>query len=402
MSWRQIKIQEFADVVGGGTPSTRVKEYWGGNIPWIGPKDLSKYDFRFIKNGERNITKKGLSDSSAKLLPINTVMMTSRAPIGYLALAENEICTNQGFQNLICKEGIASPFFVYYLLANNLDKIKSIATGATFPEISKTKLKGIALPLPPLQTQKRIADILIAYDDLIENNLKRIKLLEQTTQNIYKEWFVNMRFPGHENITINQETGLPEGWNYGVVSEFGTVITGKTPSTKKVEYYGNEVPFVKTPDMHSSPYVIDTFTSLSTLGAESQKNKFLPKDSVMVSCIGTAGVVALVSRPSQTNQQINSVTFDGNYKSFYFYCFSKELKPLLEGLGSNGATMVNVNKGKFEGIKILIPIADVLISFDNIVKTNFNQILNLLNQNQKLKEAQDILLPRLMNQTIEV
>ena len=225
-------------------------------------------------------------------------------------------------------------------------------------------------------------------------------MLEQAAQNIYKEWFVNLRFPGHENTPLNEDTSLPKGWANGIISDFGKVVTGKTPSTKKPEFYGGNIPFVKTPDMHDSCYVTETTNNLTTSGAETQMNKNLPKNSVMVSCIGTAGVVAMTSKVSQTNQQINSVVFDSPFKSYYFYCFATRLKELLEGLGSSGATMVNVNKGKFENIQILIPSEEILRNYSSKVEPMFNQILTLLSQNQKLKVARDILLPRLMNRTI--
>lgn len=303
------------------------------------------------------------------------------------------------------KEGVTDSDFVYYLSLNEEFKKNAIGSmvGASGRQRADQKFVGeYEINLPPLQTQKRIASILSAYDDLIENNLKRIKLLEETAQNIYKEWFVNFRFPNYENTPFNEETGLPEGWEMKTIMDFGNVITGKTPSTSNPNFYGGNIPFIKTPDMHDTPYVLDTSITLTIEGAETQNNKFLPKNSVLVSCIGTAGVVALTSEISQSNQQINGVTFNKEYKSFYFYGFAKGLKPLLEGLGSNGATMVNVNKSKFENIPIVIPKSSILIKYHENIKSLFEQILILQQQNQKLKEARDILLPRLMNRTIEV
>ena len=301
------------------------------------------------------------------------------------------------------KSKISQLFLMYYLRSyEGQSKMQSKTGGASQPKLAITRLKDIFIPTPPLQTQKRIADILSVYDNLIENNLKRIKLLEQAAQNIYKEWFVNLRFPGHENNSINEETGLPVGWKIGVISDFGKVVTGKTPSTKRSDFYGGHIPFIKTPDMHGFPYVIETSNNLTELGQQAQLNKNLPANSVLVSCIGTAGVVAMTSKLSQTNQQINSVVFESTFKSYYFYCFAKTLRPLLEGLGSNGATMVNVNKGKFENVDLNIPIEGLLVEYAKIAEPMFNQMLILSIQNQKLKSARDILLPRLMNRTIEV
>ena len=401
MSWDEVALVDVCEVGRGSSPRpiNDIAYFEGGDIPWIKIADAT-VSGKYIYKTKEYVNSYGAS-FSRHLPPNSLILATSGVSLGQVKFLGIEGCIHDGWLYLKDYNGIDKEF-LYYKLISLQDYFHGNSYGAAIQNINTDILRRTKVNLPSLQTQKRIADILSAYDNLIENNLKRIKLLEQAAQNIYKEWFVNMRFPDYENTPINPQTNLPEGWRYGMISEYGTVITGKTPSTKKDEYYGSEIPFVKTPDMHSSPYVIETSISLSSLGAESQKNKFLPKDSVMVSCIGTAGVVALVSKPSQTNQQINSVKFDKIYKSFYFYCFVKSLKSQLEALGSNGATMVNVNKGKFEGIEILIPTDDILIFFDSVVNANFNQIINILNQNQKLKAGRDILLPRLMNQTIEV
>jgi type I restriction enzyme S subunit len=300
-------------------------------------------------------------------------------------------------------EEYSSKFLYYVFKSENFRKqISNSKSGSAQPQIPIGTLKKLSIQKPPLETQIRIASILSTYDDLIENNLKRIKLLEETAQNIYKEWFVNFRFPNYEHTDFDEESGLPVGWEKKTIDTFAEVITGKTPSTANSNFYGGNIPFVKTPDMHDAPYVLSTSIYLSNDGAESQNNKFLPKNSVMVSCIGTAGVVALASTNCQTNQQINSVRFDEEFKAFYFYGFARGLKTLLEGLGSNGATMVNVNKSKFEKIELIVPDSETLKRHYGLVKVIFDQILILQEQNEKLKEARDILLPRLMNRTIEV
>ncbi len=135
--------------------------------------------------------------------------------------------------------------FLLWNYVSQAAHIESMGNGATVKGIRLEQLKSIEIKLPPLQTQKRIADILSAYDNLIENNLKRIKLLEQAAQNIYKEWFVNLRFPGHENTPINEETGLPEGWEYGVVSDLCEVKSGYAFKSKQWKKKGNPVIKIK-------------------------------------------------------------------------------------------------------------------------------------------------------------
>lgn len=204
------RISEIGTVVGGGTPSTKNPDYWGGDIPWISPKDLTDYKSVYISKGENFLTEKGLK-SGTRLLPKNTLLFSSRAPIGYVALAANPICTNQGFKSIVCDEKQVVPLYLYYYMKANLDYIKLFGTGATFPEISGKTMGKIKVEIfKSLDVQHRIASILSTYDSLIENNAKRIRLLEKMAENLYKEWFVRFRFPGHENVEM--ENGLPKGW----------------------------------------------------------------------------------------------------------------------------------------------------------------------------------------------
>ena len=336
------------------------------------------------------------------------IVLTTRGTIGNVAFYDESIKygvirINSGMLILRPDLNKLNAQFFYGLVRSSIFQQQAdlFRYGAAQPQLPIGTLNHIRLPLPPLPTQKKIAGILSAYDDAIENNLRRIKLLEEMAQITYEEWFVRLRFPGHESTPINEATGLPDGWGKKQIKDIGEVVTGKTPSTTNQDFFGDEVPFIKTPDMANAPSVISTTQSLSGLGADSQKNKYLPKNSLMVSCIGTAGATGLVAVASQTNQQINSIVFKDSAYCFFMYCFSRRLKPLLEGLGSNGATMTNVNKTKFEGIEFDCPAQDILVSFNAKVSLNFESILNLQFQNQLLREARNILLPRLMTGVID-
>jgi type I restriction enzyme S subunit len=169
--WIECKISDLGTVVGGATPSTRKTEnYFNGQIPWITPKDLSSFNNRYILRGERNITTVGLNSCSTQLLPKNTVLFSSRAPIGYIAIAANEVCTNQGFKSVIPNKNI-DPLFLFYLLTYNKEKIKSMGSGTTFKEISGKTMKNIVVRIPfDTNIQKIIASILGSIDDKIELN----------------------------------------------------------------------------------------------------------------------------------------------------------------------------------------------------------------------------------------
>ena len=151
------RIKEIGEIVSGGTPSTTVSEYWDGEIPWITPKDLSNNKSKYINTGDRSITVAGLNHSSAKLLPKNAVLLSSRAPIGYLAIAANELCTNQGFKSIICNDKIL-PEYLYYLLQTKIEDLISISSGSTFLELSKNSFENYEILVHDIEIQKHIVD----------------------------------------------------------------------------------------------------------------------------------------------------------------------------------------------------------------------------------------------------
>ena len=169
--WIECKISDIGTVVGGATPSTKKAEnFEGGNVAWITPKDLSTFRGRYIQRGERNITETGLKSCSTQILPQNTVLFSSRAPIGYVAIAANEVCTNQGFKSVIPNEA-TDPLFLFYLLKYNKEKIKDMGGGTIFKEVSGNIMKNIVVKVPSdREIQKKIASILGSIDDKIEEN----------------------------------------------------------------------------------------------------------------------------------------------------------------------------------------------------------------------------------------
>jgi type I restriction enzyme S subunit len=188
--WREYRIGEIADIVGGSTPSTSDPSNFNGDIPWLTPKDLSGPHDRYVSRGERNLSRKGLESCSAQLLPVGTVLITSRAPIGYVAIAKNPIATNQGFRNLISKPGVDSEF-LYYSVKAHVEELQRHASGSTFQELSGTALAQIGIRLPPLPEQRAIAHILGTLDDKIELNRRMSQTLEEMARALFKAWFVD-------------------------------------------------------------------------------------------------------------------------------------------------------------------------------------------------------------------
>jgi type I restriction enzyme S subunit len=275
-NYTKVKLKDIAEIINGGTPSTKNPEYWEGDISWITPKDLSTHSDKYISTGERSITRKGLDNSSAHLIPKNTILFSSRAPIGYIALAGRELSTNQGFKNFVCNEDIVDYNYLYYWLIKNTEKIEKRAMGSTFSEISKTAIGEISISLPPLPEQKRIANILSSFDNKIELLREQNKTLENIAQTIFKQWFIDFNFPDSNGKPykdnggemIDSELGeIPEGWEVGRLNSLSkhckeTIKPSLEPETKfhlySIPAYDNQKLTPKTlgKDIKSTKYVV--------------------------------------------------------------------------------------------------------------------------------------------------
>jgi len=399
--WKQIKLRDIGTIITGNTPPTAERNYYGNEYMFIKPTDITE-GVRHVENTEEKFSNLGFERYKKSLLPVNTPCVVTIGSLGKkLCLTKEPSFTNQAINAIKMNKGNDGRF-IYYTMKIILPMVKHLSSGTASgrENVSKSSFGNIKINIPPLPTQQKIAEILSAYDDLIENNNRRIELLEQAAQELYKEWFVRFRFPGYE--TANFTKGIPDGWEVKRLYEFGQIETGKTPPTVDTDNYGGEIMFIKTPDMHGQAFVIDTEEKLTEKGHKTQPRKLLPANSICVSCIGTGGVVAINAEPAHTNQQINSIIpRDINYLEWlYFTC--KELKPTIELFGATGATMTNLSKGKFERLKVICPDETLIYSFCENVAPMIKVIKTLQIKNQNLIKQRDLLLPRLMTGNLEV
>jgi len=383
MKW-ELKSFDEIGFIGRGKSRHRprnAEHLYGGEYPFVQTGDIKAAGFR-INEYSQTYNEAGLAQS--KLWKEGTLCITIAANIADTAILGIDACFPDSIIGFVPHADKSDVRFVKYFFDIFQARMKSISTGAAQDNLSLEKLLTFKIPTPPLPTQRKIASILSAYDDLIENNLKRIKLLEEKAFLRYKQIVKEEKVEKH------------------ILSEFGDIITGKTPSTVITDNFGDDVLFIKTPDMHNQIFVEHTDQMLSELGAKSQEKKFLPPLSLCVSCIGTAGVVGITSKPSQTNQQINSIVFYEQKNVYFFYALMSQMKEQLDALGSNGSTFTNVNKNKFENMEVSVPNQKALEEFAQEFEAPFNLILTLQKQNAKLREARDILLPKLMSGQIEI
>ena len=366
----KVKLSDVADIIGGGTPDTKKQEFWNGDIPWITPKDLSGYNYRYISNGERNITEKGLENSSARIIPQGSILLTSRAPIGYIAIAQNNLCTNQGFKSLILKEN-NSPLFFYYLLKNNIKYIINMSSGSTFPEISGSQVKNLEFNIPDLPTQEKIARVLSSLDDKIELNNKINQNLEQQAQAIFKSWFVDFEPFGGK---------MPKDWKVGKLGELAQITSGKRPRLKQADKDDN--------------FRIPIIGASTIMG---YTNTVLYNEPILITGrVGTHGIINKYNKqcwPSDNTLVI---------KSKYYEYIYQQLKQIdFAGL-NRGSTQPLITQKDLLDITIVIPTSQKVKEFEQFA-TQLNAYQdNLITENEKLKQLRDTLLPKLMSGEIDV
>ena len=405
--WKKVKLGDVCQIIDGdrGKNYPKNHEFFGsGYCLFLNTGNVTKEGFSFANN--QFITKEKDELLRKGKIQRGDLILTTRGTVGNIAYYTNHIKyenvrINSGMVILRVNKENVDASFLYQLVRSKESRtyINSFCTGSAQPQLPIKNLSQICFEIPSLSTQHRIATILSRYDSLIENYQKQIKLLEEAAQRLYKEWFIDLHFPGHENTKIVD--GVPEGWERKKVGEIGTVITGKTPSTSNKENYGGSIPFITIPDMHTGIYPVSS-VFLSEKGAESQSKKYIPQGALIVSCIGTAGLVCITKERCQTNQQINSLILDDKEMLHYMYFVFLSLKEHLNNIGSNGATMTNVNKSKFEGIDIVVPSSCIIRDFSQRTTPYFENIKSLQSQLRLLTEARDRLLPKLMSSEIEV
>ena len=390
--WKECTIGDLGQIITGKTPSTKNSDYWNGDIHFITPKDLQST--KHIFKTERYITKAGFYNIKGARLPIGSVCITCIGNIGYVGITTEKCVSNQQINSIIPNEQNDANF-VYYLMKSLWSYFKNYEGQSTALSIlNKTQFSKIKVAVPHLDVQIKISKILSLLDDKIELNNAINNNLEQQAQAIFKSWFVD--FEPFNKV-------MPSDWFIGTVDNLAKeVICGKTPSTKRAEFYGSDIPFITIPDMHGKIYTLTTERYLSKLGANCQAKKTLPKNSVCVSCIGTAGLVTLVAEESQTNQQINSIVPKENFSSYYIYLLMHTLSDTINKFGQSGSTIVNLNKAQFGKIKVVIPSISVMTQFDEIVTPIFEKILENQKENLNLASLRNTLLPKLMSGELDV
>ncbi len=297
-------------------------------------------------------------------------------------------------------EVIVPRFLFYTMLTRDFYAMADAAAlGAAQRTVSLSSLRNMEIPLPDKKIQERTVQILSAYDDLIENNQKQIKLLEEAAQRLYKEWFVDLRFPGYEKSTIVD--GVTEGWKKTPFSHKVDVMSGGTPNTSNSEYYNGMIPFYSPKDNDGAFFVFDTETHISQYGLDNCNSRLYPAGTIIITARGTVGKTTILSVPMAMNQSCYALKSD-IISSVYYLFFALRQEIMALKTMANGGVFDTIIVKTFDRINILDPGKYIIQKFDEAVSPIMNSIHTKMRENRLLIEARNRLLPKLMSGEIEV
>lgn len=300
-------------------------------------------------------------------------------------------------------DDVDARFLMYFLRGATGQAAMANQTGGTSqPKLALYRIEDIRFPCPPRREQEAIVSILSAYDDLIENNRRRIALLEEAARLLYREWFVHFRFPGHEHVPLTD--GLPNGWERQIFDDVCETIGGGTPKTEKPEFWNDgDIPWYTPTDItrNSCLALLDSATKITEAGLRGSSAKMLPAGTVLMTSRASVGFFGIIETPSCTNQGfVSIIPHDPRARMYLLHNLMHRVEEIRSHAG--GATYKEISKGKFRALPVIIPDAALLREFEDQASTLHSQVRTLHTQNQKLAQARDLLLPRLMNGEIAV
>lgn len=396
-TWSEARIGDLGEVFTGRTPPTERASYFGDEFPFITPGDM--HQGKYVRETQRGVSNEGAELLARIKVPANSVCVSCIGwQMGEVVMTSKPSFTNQQI-NSIVPNGKADASFLYYSLLPRKKELLSLgaATGVRTPILNKSAFCDLKVRLPSLPVQRRIAGILSAYDDLIANNLRRIRILEGMARALYREWFIHFRFPGHEKLprVASPLDDIPRGWEVVSFTEIAEVLSGGTPKTNYAEYWNGDIPFFTPRDAPDCFYVRDTDKHITDLGLSNCASELYPPDTVFITARGTVGKVALPSVPMAMNQSCYALRGKpGIPQRFLFLMTLQQVDYLKTNTG--GATFDTIVVDTFRRMKVVKPACEIIARFASHSDAIFEQINTLQRKVQNLRRTRDFLLPRLV------
>lgn len=404
MKWEKVKLGDLYTVHNG---LSKGKKFFGTGFPflsfsivfnkWFIPEQL--YDLVEVDEKERN----SYSIKKGDVFITRTSETMEELGMSTVALKDYPNATYNGFTKRLrpITELLEPRFIGYYLRTPEFrGKFMAFSAMTTRASLTNDDLLSLEVPVPPLPVQQRIAYILSAYDDLIENNQKQIKLLEEAAQRLYKEWFVDLRFPGHESVKVVD--GVPEGWKIKEIEECADTMSGGTPTRSHEEYYSSgEILWLKTKELNDG-FIFDTEEKITEAGLKNSSAKLFEKGCIILAMYGaTIGKLGISSVTMCCNQACCVLRIKEKFLFEYVYLWLVNNREMLISRG-RGSAQSNLSQELIKQIEVRIPSDGVLIKFSNVVDKLLKNKEILEKQISSLREARDRLLPKLMSGEIEV
>jgi len=362
VSWRSVALGEVCSIVNGGTPKSEVEEYWNGEFNWITPKEMGKLIGKEITSTERKITAQGMKNSSAKLLPVNSIILSSRAPIGHLAINKELMATNQGCKGIVPSEKLNYEYLYHFLYSSKV-VLNDMGSGTTFKELSGTKLATLKIPLPSLAIQQKIVaklDAIFAEIDAAtaaaEVNAKNAEALFQS----YLNEVFDKQTKEYKNVTVG---------------EVCSIINGGTPKSEVSEYWNGDLNWITPKEMGKliGREIYSTERKITDKGMKNSSAKLLPINSIILSSRAPIGHLAINKELMATNQGCKGLAPKESLDYEYLYYFLLKSKRLLNDMGS-GTTFKELSGTKLA--TVILPLPNILIQKNTVSKLDmiFGQV----------------------------
>lgn len=410
------KFKDIGKVVTGKTPPTSQLDLYGDVCSFITPSDIPSFEERYLLKTERGLSEKGLKKMQTILLPEDSIgVVCIGSTIGKICLTKEVCITNQQLNSIIVNRDKFNPMYIYYAIRNYIPKIKAITggTGSGKSILNKTSFEELEIKLHNEKNiQDKIAKVLSNYDDLIENNNKRIKILEEMAQKIYKEWFVDFKFPGHETATFKQtELGeIPSDWEISTLENVLSCIESGSRPKGGINPNDNEIPSIGAEnilglgkyDYSKEKYISNDFYEKMKKGKIKDLDVLLYKDGAQ---LGRKSIFGEDFPHSKCciNEHVFILRTNQKCSPYYLYFTLDTIQNTerIKQLNTNAA-QPGINQEQVKGLTILLPKKEYIEKFDNIVKSMVSEIFKLCIKNQTLKQTRDLLLPRLISGEIDV
>jgi type I restriction enzyme S subunit len=399
VDWEVVRLGDVCDIIGGSTPSTKNKEFWGGEIPFATPTDITNLQGREISDTKQSITPEGLSSCGAHLLPTGSILLTSRATLGVCAVNAKPMATNQRFASLVCKEK-AHNWFIFYKMISLQREMDRQGSGSTFKEISKRNIRSLTLPLPPLPEQKKIAEILRVVDGTIEKTTQIIEKTKEVKRGLVQRLLT--RGIGHKRFKRTEIGEIPEEWHVVMLKDIvRKFYNGGTPDRACSEYWDGNIPWITCADFENQK-VNQVRRNITREGLENSTTNIIPKGNLLVVTRTRVGKLAIAPFDIAISQDITGIILDSE-KSFTDYVYwyldhrANRLRSIIQGTSINGLLREDL-----ESFSIPLAPVEEQRRISKILSSIDDEIENELNDKKQLQALKKGLMQVLLTGKLRV